>query len=87
MEKQLLIKTFLENNDTTINILAQHKYANLDDIFIFFEEEVFGRGKGTIESAKDIYNNIINCCGYFDSWYKFNRNKKWYAEMKEKGLC
>lgn len=80
------MKDFIEKHDTTKNILIQHPYATMEDILDFFNEEILGRGKGTLEAAKEIYNLRDNCYLYFDKWYKYNRNKKWYAENREKGL-
>lgn len=88
------MRDFLENHDTTKNILLQHPFATKEDVFAFFNEDILGRGNrlmktknlSSLEAAKEIYENLINCCGYFDTWYKNNRNSKWYAEMREKKL-
>jgi hypothetical protein len=86
-ETKSVISTFktILNSDTSLNIKIQHIYSNDSDLLDFFVEDVIGRGNGSIEDAIKIYTTYLdNTFMYFDKWYKYQRNRKWYAEEREK---
>lgn len=86
-EVKSVISTFktILNSDTSLNIKIQHIYSNDSDLLDFFVEDIIGRGDGSIEFATKIYTTYLdNAFMYFDKWYKYQRNRKWYAEERER---